>query len=120
MLSDSGPGAPGPGADVNMDADARLVLLERRVAAQVAAMAQLPPGEPLPGHVVALLATVPRELDGADLPERYRPRLVKLVADLQTMIDDITLRERELARRMANVCAARRGGLAPHLFDYAG
>jgi hypothetical protein len=100
--------------------EAGLARLERRVAAQAAALAQVPLNMPIPGHVLALLATVPRELDGVQLPARCRPRLVKLHGDLQILIDEVTLRERELAGRIATVRAARRRGPAPHLLDYAG
>lgn len=108
-----------PGADEYADAEARLVLLERRVAAQAAAIARVPMNMPIPRHVVALLATVPHELDGvAALPPRCQLRLVKLVEDVQEMVDDLTVRERELGGRIAAVRSARRAGPAPHLLDY--
>ena len=99
-------------------AEARLALLERRVAAQGAALARVPLSMPVPRHVVALLATAPNELDGLQLPPRCQPRLVKLVADIQAMVDEVTVRHRELAGRIAAVRSARRAGPAPHLLDY--
>ena len=102
------------------EAEARLWLLERRVAAQAAALARVPLNMPLPRGVVSLLATAPHELDGTEVPPVFRPRLVKLVDDLQVMVDEVTVRERELAGRIATVRAARRAGPAPHLLDRQG
>jgi hypothetical protein len=73
---------------------------------------------PVPAHVIALLATVTRELDGTQLAPRCQPRLVKLVGDIQVMVDDLSLRQRELAGRIATVRAARRSGPFHHLLDY--
>jgi hypothetical protein len=106
-----------PGTDV---AEARLARVERRVAAQAAALAAVPLNMPVPRHVIALLATAPYELEGVEMPLRYRPRLVKLFGELDTLISDVTLRERELAGRIATVRSARRAGPAPHLVDYQG
>jgi hypothetical protein len=106
-----------PGAE---NVGARLERLERRVAAQASALAAVPLNMPVPRHVIALMATAPHELDGAEMPLRYWPRLVKLIGELDTMIGDVTLRERELAGRIATVRSARRAGPAPHLLDYKG
>jgi hypothetical protein len=53
------------------------------------------------------------------LPPRYLPRLVALFDQLQGLIDDVALRRRELAGRIAAVRSARRAGPAAHLVDYA-
>jgi hypothetical protein len=106
--------------DQYAEADARLSRLERHVAAQAAALRKAPACMPVPPSVNALLSTIPEHLGGAGLPAQYRPRVVKLVCDLQTMIDDLTVRQRELAGRIATVRAARRSGHAPHLLDYTG
>jgi hypothetical protein len=101
------------------DDEAQLVLLERRVAAQVAALSRVPLSMPVPREVVTLLAIAPTELDGLMLPPRYLPRLVALFDQLQAMIDDVALRRRELGGRIAAVRSARRAGPAAHLLDFA-
>jgi hypothetical protein len=101
------------------DDEAQLVLLERRVAAQVAALSRVPLSMPVPREVIALLAVASSELDGIMLPPRYLPRLVALFDQLQGLIDDVALRRRELAGRIAAVRSARRAGPAAHLVDYA-
>jgi hypothetical protein len=101
------------------DDEAQLVLLERRVAAQVAALSRVPLSMPVPRDVIALLAVASTELDGITLPPRYLPRLVALFDQLQGLIDDVALRRRELAGRIAAVRSARRAGPAAHLVDYA-
>jgi hypothetical protein len=103
----------------NYDDDSCLVLLERRVAAQAAVLARVPLSMPLPREVITLLAVAPRELDGITLPPRYLPRLVALFDQLQTLIDDVALRQRELGGRIAAVRSARRAGPAAHLVDYS-
>jgi hypothetical protein len=75
---------------------------------------------PVPREVVALLTIAPAELDGLALPPRYLPRLVALFDQLQALIDDVALRQRELGGRIAAVRAGRRAGPAAHLVDYAG
>jgi hypothetical protein len=75
---------------------------------------------PVPADVLALLALAPAELDGADVPARLRPRLAALGPRLQAMVDNITLRERELGGRIAAVRAARRWGPGARLVDYDG
>jgi hypothetical protein len=102
------------------DDEAQLVLLERRVAAQVAALSRVPLSMPVPRDVVALLAVASTELEGITLPPRYLPRLVALFDQLQGLIDNVALRQRELAGRIATVRSARRAGPAAHLVDYAG
>jgi len=102
------------------DDEAQLVLLERRVAAQVAALSRVPLSMPVPRDVIALLAVASSELDGITLPPRYLPRLVVLFDQLQGLIDNVALRQRELAGRIAAVRSARRAGPAAHLLDYAG
>jgi hypothetical protein len=107
-----------PGGRVEVEAEQRLSLLERRVAAQRAALARVPMGAPVPPSVLALLATpLPRELEGGELPPRCLPRLSTLMCQLQDMIDELTLREQELASRLATVRAARRPAFARHLLD---
>ncbi len=101
------------------DDEAQLVLLERRVAAQVAALARVPLSMPVPREVVTLLAIAPSELDGITLPPRYLPRLVVLFDQLQALIDEVALRQRELGGRIAAVRSARRAGPAAHLLDFA-
>ena len=101
------------------DDEAQLVLLERRVAAQVAALSRVPLSMPVPREVVTLLAVAPTELDGITLPPRYLPRLVALFDQLQGLIDNVALRQRELGGRIAAVRSARRAGPAAHLVDYA-
>jgi hypothetical protein len=101
------------------DDEAQLVLLERRVAAQVAALSRVPLSMPVPRDVIALLAVASSELDGIVLPPRYLPRLVALFDQLQGLIDNVALRQRELGGRIAAVRSARRAGPAAHLVDYA-
>ncbi len=95
----------------------RLVLLERTVATQSAALLRVPLSMPVPKDVLALLTAAPVSLAG--LPPRYLPRVVALCDQLQGLIEDLTLRERALAGRIACVRAARRAGPAPHLLDCA-
>jgi hypothetical protein len=104
------------------DAEARLARLERRVAAQTAALAAVPLNMRAPRSVIALLATAPGELDAVRLdavrlPPRCLPRLVALLDQVQALIDDVVLRQRELGGRLATVRAARRAGPAAHLLD---
>jgi hypothetical protein len=106
---------PDPG-----DAEARLCVLERQVAAQAAALSRVPLNMPVPRSVLGLLATAPEVLRGVPLPDRYRPRVVTVLGQIQTMIDDIALRQRELRGRIATVRAARRSGPGPHLLDCSG
>ena len=101
------------------DDEAQLVLLERRVAAQVAALSRVPLSMPVPREVVALLAIAPTDLGGLALPPRYLPRLVALFDQLQALIDDVALRQRELGGRIAAVRSARHAGPAAHLLDFA-
>jgi hypothetical protein len=105
-------GGPAPGAE------ARLDLLERRVAAQAQALARVPLNLRVPEDVIALLATAPGELDLLHLPPRCRPRLVALIDQLQALIENVSLRRRELGGRLMTVNAARRAGPAAHLVDY--
>jgi hypothetical protein len=100
------------------DDEGQLVMLERRVAAQVAALSRVPLSMPVPREVVALLAVASTELDDISLPPRYLPRLVALFDQLQGLIDNVALRQRELAGRVAAVRSARRAGPAAHLVDY--
>jgi hypothetical protein len=102
------------------EADARLSRLERHVAAQAAALRKAPLCMPVPPSVTALLSTAPEHLGATQLPAQYRPRVVKLVCDLQTMIDDLTVRQRELGGRIATVRSARRAGHSAHTVDYQG
>jgi len=101
------------------DDEAQLALLERRVAAQVAALSRVPLSMPVPREVITLLAIAPTELAGLTLPPRYLPRLVALFDQLQALIDDVALRQRELGGRIAAVRSARRAGPAAHLLDFA-
>jgi hypothetical protein len=106
--------------DQYTEADSRLSRLERHVAAQAAALRKAPRCMPVPPGVNALLSTAPEQLGGTGLPAQYRPRVVKLVCDLQTMIDDLTVRQRELAGRIATVRSARRSGHSAYTVDYQG
>jgi hypothetical protein len=47
------------------------------------------------------------------------PRLVALFDQLQALIDDVALRQRELGGRIAAVRSARRAGPGAHLLDFA-
>jgi hypothetical protein len=107
---------PGP-LSGDEDAEARLARLERRVAAQAAALARVPLNMRAPRSVIALLATAPAELDAMRLPPRCLPRLVALLDQVQALIDNVTLRKRELGGRLATVRAARRAGPAAHVLD---
>lgn len=100
------------------EVDTALSHLERRIAAQSAALARVPAGGPVPRSVIALLATAPRELDGLEVPPRHRPRLVKLLTQVQAMVDQLTERQRQLAGRLTTVRVTRRGGTAPHTLDF--
>jgi hypothetical protein len=91
--------------------------LERRVAAQAAALQRAPLNLPVPADVLALLAVAPHELDGWELPPHYVPRVAAVGALVRAMIDDITVRERELSGRIAAVRGARRSGPAAVLVD---
>jgi hypothetical protein len=71
----------------------------------------------VPPSVIALLATAPGELGLLRLPPRCRPRLVGLIGQLQAIIEDVELRQREVGGRLATVRAARRAGPAAHLLD---
>ncbi len=102
------------------DDESELVRLERRVAAQVAALSRVPLSMPVPREVVTLLAIAPTELDGLTLPPRYLPRLVALFDQLQGLIDNVALRQRELGGRITAVRSARRAGPGAHLVDFAG
>lgn len=98
----------------------RLSRLERRVSAQAAALSAVPLSEPVPRSVLALLATPAHDLDGVDIPPYLRPRLATMLTLLASMADDVALRQRRLAGRIATVRAARRAGPAPNLLDTAG
>jgi len=102
---------------VALDAEARLARLERRVAAQAAALAGVPLNMRVPPSVMALLAAAPGDLDGTGLPPRCLPRLAALLGQVQALVDNVALRERELGGRLATVRAARRAGPAAHLLD---
>jgi hypothetical protein len=101
-------------------AEARLSKMERQVAAQAAALRKVPLNMPVPRSVIALLATAPGTLSGLTMPERHRPRVTRLLGEIQAMTDDLNLRRRELAGRIATVRAARRAGPAAHLVDCTG
>ena len=100
-----------------LEAEAGLARLERRAAAQAAALAGVPLNMRVPPSVIALLATAPGEIDVLHLPPRCRPRLVALIDRLQGLIENVELRQREVGGRMATVRAARRAGPAAHLLD---
>ena len=87
------------------------------MAAQATALAAVPLNMRVPRPVIALLASTPGELDAAWLPPRCLPRLVALLDQVQGLIDDVALRQRELGGRLATVRAARRAGPAAHLLD---
>ena len=116
-LLQQGPPAAPPLTEAE-HAEARLALLERRVAAQTAALGRVPLNMRVPRSVLALLATAPEDMGGWALPPRCLPRLVRLHAELQALIDNVALRQRELGGRLATVRAARRAGPAAHLLDY--
>jgi hypothetical protein len=105
-------------SETALGAEARLALLERRVAAQAQALARVPLNMRVPADVIALLAMAPGELDLLRLPPRCRPRLVALIDQLQALIEDVSLRQRELGGRLMTVRAARRAGPAARLADY--
>lgn len=100
-------GEPGP--------QERLALLERTVAAQVAALRKTPLAMPLPREVLTLLTAAPTSLAGVQAKDM--PRVVALMDQLQVLVEDLTLRERSLAGRIACVRAARRAGPAAHVVD---
>jgi hypothetical protein len=104
--------------DVNGEVEARLSRLERHVAAQAAALQRAPRSMPVPRSVTALLATAPAALGDITLPARDRGRVVKLLDQVQVMIDELTLRKHELGGRIATVRAAGRAGPAAHTLDY--
>ena len=119
MRDEGDPGAllayrPPPG---EVEAENRLALVERRVAAQATALAAVPLHMRVPRSVIALLASAPGHLDGTGLPARCLPRLVAVLDEVQALIDNVTLRERELGGRLATVRGARRAGPAAHLLD---
>ncbi len=126
MRDEGDPGAllayrPPPGeVEGEVDAENGLALMERRVAAQTAALAAVPLNMRVPRSVIALLASSPGDVDGTGLPARCLPRLVALLDQVQALIDNVTLRERELGGRLATVRAARRVGPAAHLLDCRG
>jgi hypothetical protein len=93
----------------------RLGRLERTVAAQTAALRQVPLPMPVPQEVIALLTAPPVSLAG--LETKDLPRVIALIDQLQVLIEDLTLRERALAGRVACVRSARRAGPAAHLLD---
>ena len=98
----------------------RLSRVERRVYAQAAALSAVPASEPLPRSVLALLATPTHELDGIEVPPHLLPSVAALLGRVAAMADDLALRQRSLAGRIATVRAARRSGPAPSLLDRAG
>jgi hypothetical protein len=106
-------GRPVPGSGAG--AGERLALLERRVSAQAAALSRVPLAMPVPRDVIALLNSPPVSLAG--LPPSALPRVVALFDQLQALVEDLTLRERALAGRIACVRSARRAGPAAHLLD---
>jgi hypothetical protein len=103
----------------SLEAYARLYVIERRVSAQAVALSRVPRHMPVPPAVLALLATVPHELEGVTLPPHCKPRVAVLIERLQTMIDDLSSRQRVLAGRIATVRSARRPQRSPQLVDYS-
>lgn len=99
-------------------ADVALSRLERRVKMQAALLREASPGKPLPAEVLALLACAPTELEGVALPAKYVPRLVALHDQIAAMVEDITLRQRDLGGRLARVRAVRRPGPVTRGLDY--
>ena len=69
---------------------------------------------------VALLATPAHELDGIEVPPHLVPKVAAVLGSVAAMADDLALRQRRLAGRIATVRAARRSGPAPNLLDRAG
>ena len=125
MASPRGSGPTAAQADPSLDprdsvAIARLSRLERRVRAQAAALSAVPASEPLPRSVLALLATPAHELDGIEVPPHLVPKVAAVLGSVAAMADDLALRQRRLAGRIATVRAARRSGPAPNLLDRAG
>ena len=88
--------APGEGGDWEEEARLRLEALERRVAAQYAALRQVPVSMPVPADVLALLGTAPDELGAHPLPARYLPRAALLCEQVQEMLDELNRRRWEL------------------------
>ena len=119
-LADSGPGLPPPHQSEDAVATERLSRLERRVHAQAAALSAVPASEPVPRSVLALLATPAHELDGIEVPPHLMPRVAAVFGGVAAMAEDLALRQRRLAGRIATVRAARRSGPAPNLLDRAG
>ena len=69
-------------------------------------------------NAAMMVHPAPGELDLLHLPPRCRPRLVALIDQLQALIEDVSLRQRELGGRLMTVRAARRTGPAAHLADF--
>jgi len=99
--------------------EAQLSSVERHIAAQAAALQQVPLNMPLPNSVIALLASTPGALGSLRSPSApaQMPRVAEILDQVQAMIDDLSLRQRELAGRIATLRAARRAGPAAHLLD---
>jgi hypothetical protein len=110
----------GPAQDSYAEAEERLWRLERLVAAQAAALRKVPRNMPVPRDVLALLSTAPEALRIAPVPPPQKPRLVRLINEIQAMIEDLTVRKSEVGGRIATVRTARRGGHSAHLVDYSG
>jgi hypothetical protein len=106
--------------DWEAEALAYLEAVERRVAAQVAALRSVPANMPVPQDVVALLSLAPGKLASRPLPARYLPRATAVCEQVQEMVDDLQRRRWELAGRIATVRAARRAGPAACTIDYDG
>lgn len=92
--------------------------IERRVAAQAAALAGVRQGAPVPREVLALLAITPGQLDLAALPPASRPRLVAVHQQLGELIADLAQRRGELGDRLACARASRHVRPAPRFVDY--
>ncbi len=106
---------PSPGEDA-LGPEERLHRLEHMVAARSAALRRLPLSAPVPAEVLALLTAPPVPLTG--IPPKDIPRVVALLDELQELIEDLALRQRALAGRLAAVRSARRGAGPPvHLLD---
>ena len=110
----------GPTQDSYAEAEERLWRLERLVAAQAAALRKVPRNMPVPRDVLALLSTVPEALRIAPVAAPQKPRLVRLINEIQAMVEELTERKNGLGGRIATVRAARRGGHSAHLVDYSG
>ncbi len=109
-----------PAGDWEAEALADLEEVERRVAAQVAALRSVPASMPVPPDVIALLSVVPGALASRPLPARYLPRAAAVCEQVQEMVDDLHRRRWELAGRIATVRAARRAGPGACTIDYDG